>query len=782
MVAFFPGGDLSPAKAHRDRGQRQPQHRVVGHPVRRVDALAKVTGQARYAGDERIQGMLYGKMLFSPHPHALIRRVEGKAARDLPGVWAVMTAQDIPGENQIGVVLPDQPLLAQEKVRFMGDCVALVAAEEEFVARKALDLIQVDYEPLPVVSTHQEAAETDSARVHAQGNQCTYLKIRKGDVGGVFQKADIILQEVFHTQRQEHVYLETIGALATPHGDGSVTILGSIQCPFYVQKGVAGILGLPLSKVRVVQATTGGAFGGKEDVPSEICAFAALLAWKTNRPVQMILNREEDLRRSSKRHPMSITYKMGATGEGKILCAQIEVLADIGAYATLSPVVLYRSTVHATGPYEIPHVQVDTYGLYTNNMPSGAFRGFGTPEVTFAHESMIDELGAALDMDPLRVRLLNGFKMGSRTATGQVLKESVGFEETIMRAREASQWERRRAQDGTISHGRRRGVGAASMFYGVSLGAKGWFLDAAAANVQLHQDGSVSVAIGGTEMGQGAETVIAQLAAESLGLPLDAIHVLPTDTGLVPDSGPTVASRTTVFSGNATLDAIEQIKKNLRKVAAELLTVSPDELEFRDAQVLGGGKGIPLGELVHECYLRNVPLAAQGWFVSPPCSFDEETGQGDAYYVYGYGTQIAEVEVDMGTGRVQVLRVTAAHDVGKAINPQGVRGQIEGGVVQGVGYALMEDFIVKDGRIQTPDLATYTIPTSLDAPRVEPIIVEAASKDGPHGAKGVGEQPIIATAAAVANAIRHATGIRVGRLPISPERLRRALEERKQQP
>lgn len=768
----------SASSGHREEN---PDLRLVGRPIKRVDARAKVTGRAKYVADLGTHDMLYGKMLFSPHPHARILDIDTSEAKALPGVWAVITAKEIPGENQIGVVTWDQPLLAQEKVRFVGDCVALVAAESKAIATQALDLIRVDYQPLPGVYTAQEALGENSPPIHQGGNLLTHLKIRKGDVEMGFEEAEIILEETFHTQRQEHVYLEPIGALATPQEDGSMAILGSLQCPFYVQKGVAGVLGLPLSKVRIVQATTGGGFGGKEDVPSEICAFASLLAWKTNRPVQMILTREEDLRRSSKRHPMTIGYKMGANGDGKILCAQVQVLADMGAYATLSPVVLYRSTVHATGPYQIPHVKVDTRGVYTNNMPSGAFRGFGAPEVTFAHESMVDELAAKLGMDPIQVRLMNGFRLGSQTATGQTLGESVGYEETVLRAKEACEWEKKRAQNKQLSSSRRRGLGVSTIFYGVSLGAKGWFLDGAAALVQIHQDGSVSVAIGGTEMGQGAQTVIVQLAAESLGLPVERITILPTDTSLVPDSGPTVASRTTVFSGNATLDALGQIKENLREMAGELLGVSPQEVDFRDEQVLGGGKRVSFDQLLKHCYQHNANLAAEGWFVSPPCSFDEETGQGDAYYVYGYGTQIAEVEVDLDTGGVRVLRVTAAHDVGKAINPQGVCGQIEGGVVQGVGYALLEDFVMKEGHIETPDLATYTIPTSLDVPQVVPLIVESASQVGPFGAKGLGEQPIIPTAAAVANAIYDATGVRVRSLPISPQVLSRAFLDEKEE-
>ena len=417
---------------------------------------------------------------------------------------------------------------------------------------------------------------------------------------------------------------------------------------------------------------------------------------------------------------------------------------------------------------------VDTYGVYTNSTPNGAFRGFGTPQVTFAHESMIDQLADRLSMDPIEIRLKNGLRTGSTTATGQVLTDSVGLEETLLRARQESGWQTRR-QASQSSETVRRGIGAATMFYGVSLGAKGWSLDAAAAAAQVHRDGSVSVSIGCTEMGQGAQTVIAQMAADRLGLSLDRITLLPTDTSRVPDSGPTVASRTTVFSGNAVIDALDQIGANMAAVAAELLECPPEEVSFQAGQVRGGGRSMPFEEVAEGCYLRNVHLAAEGWYVSPPCSFDDQTGQGDAYYVYGYGTQIAEVEVDLETGRVKVTAITAAHDVGRAINPQGVRGQIEGGVVQGVGYGLLEDFVVASGRIETPDLATYIIPTSLDIPRIRSIIVEAASPDGPYGAKGLGEQPIIPTAAAIANAVAHATGVRMNTLPIGPEALCRAI-------
>jgi len=750
------------------------QTELVGRPVPRIDARSKVTGQAAYIADLPAEGVLIGRMLLSRHPHARVSRIETGEARGLSGVRAVITAGDIPGDNQIGVILPDQPLLVAEKALWIGDCLALVAAESESAAEEALERIRVDEQPLPVIDDPEKAMQDTAAPLHPGGNVHTYLKIRKGDVERGFAASDIVFQETFHTQRQEHAYLETLGAVAVPQGDGSLQVFGSMQCPFYVQKGVAGVLGWPLNRVRVVQTTTGGAFGGKEDVPSEICAFAALLAVRTGCPVRMILSREEDLRRSSKRHPMTIDYRMGASKDGRILSAQVRVVADTGAYATISPVVLYRSTVHAAGPYEIPNVNVDTYGVYTHSTPNGAFRGFGTPQVTFAHESMIDQLADRLGMDPIEIRLKNGLRTGSATATGQVLTDSVGLEETLLKARQESGWQERRGVPQTSST-LRRGIGAATMFYGVSLGAKGWSLDAAAASAQVHRDGSISVATGCTEMGQGAQTVIAQMAADRLGLGLDRITLLPADTSRVPDSGPTVASRTTVFSGNAVLDALEKIAANLAAAAAEMFECRPREISFEAGQVHGGGRSAPFEEIAEQCYLRNVHLAAEGWYVSPPCSFDNQTGQGDAYYVYGYGTQIAEVEVDLETGRVRVLRITAAHDVGRAINPQGVRGQIEGGVVQGMGYGLMENFQVIGGQIMTPDLATYIIPTAQDVPLIRSIIVEAASSDGPHGAKGLGEQPLIPTAAAIANAVAHATGIRMRTLPIGPEALRRAI-------
>lgn len=749
----------------------------IGRPAPRVDARSKVTGRAVYVADLPAEGMLTSRMLLSRHPRARISSIDVRAARGLEGVRAVITARDIPGENQIGVILPDQPLLADEEALWIGDCLALVAAESESAAERALELIGVEDQPLPAVDDPEQAMRDSAPPLHTGGNVHTHLKIRKGDVEKGLAASDIVFEETFHTQRQEHAYLETLGVVALPQGDGSLKICGSLQCPFYVQKGVAGVLGWPLSRVRVVQTTTGGAFGGKEDVPSELCAFAALLAVETGRPVRMILSREEDLRRSSKRHPMTITYRMGASRDGRILSARVRVVADTGAYATISPVVLYRSTVHAAGPYEIPNVRVDTYGVYTNSTPNGAFRGFGTPQVTFAHESMIDRLAERTGMDPIEIRLQNGLRSGSATATGQVLTDSVGLEETLQKARQASGWQKRRSALQTSSTVR-RGIGVGTMFYGVSLGAKGWSLDAAAAAAQVHRDGSVSLAIGCTEMGQGALTVIAQMAADRLGLSLDRITLLPTDTSRVPDSGPTVASRTTVFSGNAVLDALEKIAAGMAAVAAEMLECRPDEISFRTEELHGGGRSVDFAEVAEQCYLRNVHLAAEGWYVSPPCTFDDHTGQGDAYYVYGYGTQIAEVEVDLETGRVKVLEITAAHDVGRAINPQGVRGQIEGGVVQGMGYALLEDFVTAGGRIMTPDLATYIIPTSLDVPPVRSLIVEAASPDGPHGAKGLGEQPIIPTAAAIANAVAHATGIRMNTLPIGPEALRRAINRK----
>ncbi|MFH0803288.1 MAG: xanthine dehydrogenase family protein molybdopterin-binding subunit [bacterium] len=741
----------------------------IGKPLERVDGLLKAEGKAAYTDDLVFPGMLYGKGFYSSSPHGLIRSVDVREAQRQPGVISVLTAGDIPGKNEIGVVKEGQPLLAYEKVRYAGDCIALVAAESREAAEKASRLIKVDYEALPGVFHPEDALKAGVPAIHPGGNKALHLKLRKGNTEEGFREADVVLKRRYEVKHQEHVYLETQGAVAVPGPDGEVTLYGSIQCPFYVQKAVARCLGIGYNKVRVIQVVMGGGFGGKEDVPSEVCARAALLAVASGRPVKMVLTREEDLVTTSKRHPMIMDYKIGAKKDGRLTAIEVTIYADCGAYDSLSPVVLFRTNVHAAGPYVVPHVRVDTIGVYTNQFPTGAMRGFGQPQVAFASESLMDELASELSMDPMELRLKNALREGSLTATSHKLTESVGLVETLEEAREASGWDKKREEFSRQSGGVRRGIGVATSFYGVSLGSKGWALDKAGAHLQVWQDGTINVAVGNVDMGQGALTVLTQIAAEALGVTTDRVRMLETSTGFVPDSGPSVASRTTLLAGNAVIAAAREIREKLVAVAASLLGASPEEVNGFPNGYSARGREISFEKVTRECYLRNVCLSTMGYFTAPPLAWDEEVSQGEAYFIYSYATHIAEVEVDLLSGAVQVLKLTAAHDVGRAINPQSLEGQIEGGALQGIGYALYENMVMKEGRLLSSSLATYTIPTVLDAPEFKVILIEKPYSGGPFGAKGFAETPLIPSAPAVANAIFNAVGYRARRLPILPE-------------
>jgi CO/xanthine dehydrogenase Mo-binding subunit len=737
---------------------------VIGSPGPRLDAHAKATGKAVYVDDLRLAGLLWAAPVLARVPHARLRALHTERARAMPGVRAVVTAADVPGKNEIGVVQPGHPLLVADRVRYVGEVLALCVAEDPVQARAAAAAVTAELEPLPGVFGIEEALAAGAPLVHDQhaGNVAVKFKVRKGDTAQALQRADVVVERTFRTGAQEHAYLETLGAIVQPL-EGSVLVYGSLQCPYYVQKGVAGVLGTPYSAVRVVQLTTGGGFGGKEDVPSEICAMAAVCAHVTGRPVKLVLDREDDILRSSKRHPMIIHYRLGAARDGRFLAAEVDIRGDCGAYTTISPVVLWRSTVHGPGPYVIPHVKVDCVGAFTNLPPSGAFRGFGAPQVAVAHEGIVDDLARALGRDPIDLRLQNALSVGAELPTGAPLEESAPLRETLEAARDRCGWAAKRTERPRAGDPRRRGVGVACIHYGVSLGAKGWHLDKSGALVQVHQDGSVAVAIGGTEIGQGAKTAMALIAAEALGCPVAQVRVLDTDTALVADSGPTVASRTTVLSGNAVLAACRTLATRLEPVRADLRRA---------------GKPAEFADVTRAAYARNVDLAATGWWAAPPSTFDDETGLGSAYFVYAFATHIAEVEVDTRTGEVRVLRVTCAHDVGRALNRDGVEAQVQGGVLQGVGYARYEDFRTAQGRVLTSTLTTYIVPTAADAPEVDLVLVEEPWSKGPFGAKGIGEPALIPTAAAVANAVADALGFPVSEIPLTPERVWRLLRER----
>ena len=749
---------------------------IIGKEVKRVDAVQKVTGQAKFVADFDMKGMLYGTLVLSRHARARVKYIEISSAKSLKGVRAILTYKDIPGENQLGEVVSDMPCLVPEgdEVRYYGDVVALVAADTLKIANEAADMVRVEYEELEPVLTIEEALEGKN-KVHPSGNIVISKKIRKGNVEIGFLHSDVIAEDDFYAHYQEHTYLETQGILAVFDDDCDLTIYGSMQCPYYVQEAVSKILNLPINRVRVIQVETGGAFGGKEDVPSYVAAQAALLAYHTRRPVLLVYSREADIQTTSKRHPIKSHYKIGLSKNGKINAIEVVAHMDVGAYATLSPIVMYRSLIHAAGAYDVPNVKVDIDGVYTNKVPCGAFRGFGTPQVFFAIESIVDEAAERLKVDPIELRLKNALRVGSRTATAHLLKESVGAVQTIEHVVKMSNYKtlkRHVARFNVKNRFKKQGIGVSHIIYGVSLGAAGQHLDAASALVQVHKDGSVSLHIGNTEMGQGARTVMTMIASEVLGQSMDRIHMANPDTSYVQDSGPTVASRTTVFSGNAIKEACGKIKQRMTEYFAKTRETSVNDVIFERGMVRtsDGAKRTSFDALARECDAANVKLIGTGWFRTPKLHWDPETGLGEAYITYAYATQIVVVEVDLLTGRTNVIEAHTSHDVGKKLNPVGLVGQVQGGFVQGMGYAISEDLKTDNGKILTDNFNTYIIPTVMDIPKkLEIDFVEDEFKTGPFGAKGIGEPSLMPTPAAIANAISNAIGKRIKRIPATPE-------------
>jgi len=746
---------------------------LIGAGIPRPDAVDKVRGEARFADDLAFPGMLHGAVVRSPHPHAKIVRIDPAGALDDSDVACVVVYDDVPGTNVVHVIYDDQPALARDVVRYVGEPVALVAAVSRRAAKRAAAKVFVEYEKLPVIDDPLKALEPDApiivadpAAAEGGGNLFNTMVLRKGDVERGFAAADVIVEAEYETGYQEHAYIEPQGAIAVPDELGSIAIYASMQCPFYVQNAVAKVMGLPLSKVRVVQTATGGAFGGKEDVPSLIGSLAALMAHKTRRPVKLVLDRGEDVLTTSKRHPSRVRYRTGAKSDGTLTAIEVDVILDAGAYQTLSSAVLWRSLCTAAGPYRVPHAKVDAKSVATNTVPNGAFRGFGSPQVIFPHESQMDVLAEKLGIDRVEIRRRNLLRPGDRTSTDQAVNESIGVLETLERAVEMAGWEDRMRRVEAFNAERKdrvRGVGLASVLYGVGLGGKAPFLDKAGATMKLEADGSIAVAVGTVEMGQGLTTVMLQLAAESLGVPIERVHLAPVDTSRVPDSGPTVASRGTMMSGLAILDAAEKLRERIDAVAADL-GIASDTIRDR------------LPEIASTFWLRNLDPAVEGWAQTEPVSWDPATGLGDVYPVYAYATHVAEVEVDTATGETSVVDFVAVHDSGRILNRALATGQVQGGVAQGIGFALMEEIPQRDGRLIVNGLTTYRVPTIRDvAPETQVDFVEAEFPAGPFGAKGIGEVPLMAAHAAVARAVAHATGARVLRYPLDPPRVRALL-------
>jgi len=665
---------------------------VIGTRFKRVDARRKVTGETKFLTDIKVDNMLHAAPVFSQVAYGHLLSISTGVVENDPDFVAFYSAKDIPGENQVGVILEDQPLMAAEVVRFIGDSVGILVAKTAESAQRLSRLIVINIEPLPPIFSIKESREATDNLLHETNLACQH-QVKRGDPAEAFKKADHIIEARFETPYQEHYYLEPQACIAQVTGDGGIDILGSIQCPFYVQKAVSKALAIPFAKVRVEQSPTGGAFGGKEDIPSETCTRAALAAFILKRPVKMVYDRSTDIQLTSKRHPFQMHYKVAVSNSGKLLAAEILLEENAGAYATLSSVVSYRSCMQAMGPYVIEDISVESKSYYTNLPPTGAFRGFGSPQAAFGHERMMDVIAAELDMDPIELRLRNIVKVDTQTLTGHQLKSSVGAEETLNTAATACNWTHRdRSGDARW----KTGWGVSLIHYGNCLGAAGWFMDGSGVKIKLHRDGSISVAFGLIEMGQGALTVVQQMTAEALGVEPSRITVLPTDTVQVPDSGPSVASRNVVMTGNAIRDAARKLLPILKEAAAELMDCDLKEIHLDHGEVSNtrNSESLSFAELTNYLYLSNRPMDVLGWWHVPELEYDAVNGVGEAYFTYSYATHIARVKVDTLTGQVKVDKIWASHDVGRAINPAGLEAQIEGGTAQGIGWALTEDFEV----------------------------------------------------------------------------------------
>ena len=746
--------------------------RIIGAAIPRIDAREKVTGSARFLSDLKFPGMWVGHIVTSPKPHGIIRSVEVPEVGHEAGI--VITHKDIPGTNQIGIVQKDQEFLAIGRVRSMAERIALIAARDQFTAERIKQDIRIEIEPLPLVDDPLYSLDSQAPQIHASGNLVARLSVRRGDIEEICGTADVIVEGTYRTGYQEHAYLETQGAICVPEGNGRYTIYSTCQCPFYVRSAVAGILGIPQSKIRVKQTYTGGAFGGKEDYPSEVAACAALLAFHTNKPVKIVFSRAEDFTFSTKRHRTVIHHTLAAMADGTMRGMKADIIFDAGPYSGLSVVVAERGNSSVCGPYELDAVDVTTRVVYTNNLFTGAFRGFGAPQVTFATERQIDELARRVNMDPQQIREKNLWKRGSKTASGERLNEYVAMRQTFRQALRLSSYRRRKRQYrvGQKSDSILRGIGISTSYYGNNLHKGGERLDRSQAFVSIQDDGSVTVSVGLTEMGQGLLTAVAQIVAGELGIDVAKVEVMHVDTDKIQDCGPTVASRGTIMSGMPARRAARTLKRRILKTIANRfdaknLVIENDRIIDRksDTVLLDWDQGIAL------CYAERVEMAALGFHVPPEKPYDSATGQGKPYAVNSYSTHMAEVEIDTGTGLVRVSRICAVHDIGRAINRQGVRGQIEGGIAQGAGLALWEELVTSDGHLLTDGFTDYAVPGMGEIPEISFELVEHPWSGGPFGAKGIGEPSLIGVPAAIANAVSDALGKPVYEIPLTPERV-----------
>jgi CO/xanthine dehydrogenase Mo-binding subunit len=759
---------------------------AVGRSIPKLETVEKITGRALYIADLSRPSMLFGAILQSPYPHARIRRYDTSAARALPGVHAVLTGDDF-GDHRMGAFVKDETAIAKGKVRYVGEPVAAVAAENEAIARHACQLIDIDYEELPAVLSIDDALAADAPVIHERladyfkvfpaicnGNSLSYTEIKEGDIAEGWRDSDLIVEGEFETPAQAHLAIEPCGALAEVDPQGRVTLWSANQSVFRVQANVCESLGLPMSRLRCVTPRIGGGFGNKME--AHVQPIVVKLALATGRPVKLILTREEDFQMVRVRHPAKIRVKTGVKRDGTLVARECEIHLDGGAFGDDSPGVLGYSLLMSRGPYRILHVRSHGHVVYTNKLRSGAFRGFGNPQVSFAGETQLDEIAEALGIDPIELRLKNILRPGEHWFGGQRV-DSNGLVECVAAVRKGSNWDRRKTLP-AAPDGKRRG-------FGVALAAHISGLLATGAIVRLLEDGSVVLNTGAVDIGQGSDTVLTQICAEALKIPIEQVALASPDTDGSPYNWGTTASRVTYTTGRAVVAASLEVERQIKEHAAEIFECSPADLELRSGGRVGltgvEGKELPfLAVSARAHWRKGGPIVGTNTLVFDTPTIDPKRAVAlglpfQQIGVFSFCAHIVEVEVDEVTGQTTIQRAWTAVDVGKAINPQLVEGQIEGSVVQGLGFALIEEVVWDGARLANPTLMDYKVPGIMDTPyELFSFIVEDAHPDGPFGAKGVGEIALVPVAPAIANAIHEAAGIRLRRLPMSAERVLRA--------
>ena len=732
---------------------------AIGRAIPRREGAAKVTGRARYVDDLALPGMLHGLTVRSPVPRGIIRGISFR-----PGVpWdevTVVTAADIPGRNVVALILDDQPYLADGRVNHAEEPILLLAHRDKGLLEEARRLVALDIEPLDAVFTIDEALAGDRI-IWGDDNRFKSYVVERGDVDAAFAGAALIVEGEYETGAQEQLYIEPNGMLAVADEGAGVTVWGSMQCPYYIHKALAGLFALPVEKIRVVQMETGGGFGGKEEYPSIIAGHAALLAWKARRPVKMIYDRAEDMVATTKRHPSRTRHRTAVAADGTLLAMDVEFVIDGGAYCTLSPVVLSRGTIHASGAYFCPNIRIRGKAVATNLPPHGAFRGFGAPQSIFAMERHMDRIASAAAIPPDALRRRNFIQTGQVSAVGQVMRDPVDMNAILSKALELSGYHEKRARfDAANAGGRtRKGIGFATFMHGAGFTGSGEDHLASIVSVEAAADGRVRVLSASTEIGQGTNTIFSQIAADALGVSPDDIEIAQPDTSIVPNSGPTVASRTCMVVGRL----LERACLNLREVL----------VESGHLPAVGGDLKAACRAYTSE---RGALRASAQYQPNEDARWDDETYQGDAYGSYAWAAYVAEVSVDLDTCEIRVDDFVAVQEVGRVIHPVLATGQIEGGVAQAIGWALYEDVVWREGRMANAQMTNYIMPTAVDVPEIRVYFEEVPYAYGPGGAKGIGELPMDGPAPAIANAVAHATGVDVRRVPFTPEMLARLTE------